>query len=254
MKSAGLQKKALSSWDRRMGPLLMKPRPLAPRPSLLFSLHKTATPKSGPSKGKTLTAQLCCKRLGSKLGGVEIAAHRSVLSSSSRGYDEGSSHLSAGRFAEKSDDQSNRHLRNISADRCPHYGPGKTRRAASRHETHAAWWVHAGRHAPCLRERRHPRCEGGRRGAYGYAPCWPHEFAGAYQPHDNAAAAGSALGGARGGLAARVSSEAGGFERECRAGSRAASRSVLEREPPRFSLPQQGRAYFRRGQRDDGLG
>src|SRR5260370_38207910 len=103
-----------------MGPLLMKPRPLAPRPSLLFSLPKTATPKSGPSKGKTLTAQLCCKRLGSKLGGVEIAAHRSVLSYSRRGDDEGSSHLSPGQFAEESDDRSNRRLVNISVDHGPH--------------------------------------------------------------------------------------------------------------------------------------
>src|SRR6266700_2280865 len=45
-----------------------------------------------------------------------------------------------------------------------------------------------------------------------------------------------------------------GWQRERRAGNSAASRGVLERESRGFSLPQQGRTYFRRGKRDDGLG
>src|SRR5216684_3467648 len=118
---------------------------------------------------------------------------------------------------------------------------------------HAPWRVHAGRHAPRGREGRCAGCESGCGGAYGYAPRGPDEFAGEHFAHENAAAAGSGLGSADGGLAARVSSEACGCERERGAGNGAASRGILERESGGFSLPQQGRTYFRRRQRDDGL-
>src|SRR5216684_4795159 len=114
--------------------------------------------------------------------------------------------------------------------------------------------VHAGRHAPRDREGRHAGCEGGCGGSYGYAPRGPDEFAGAHLAHENATATGSGLGSADGQLAARVSSEACGCERERGAGNGAASRGVLERESRGFSLSQQRRTYFWRGQRDDGLG
>src|SRR5437016_9713020 len=155
-----------------------------------------------------------------------------------------------------SNHQSNRHLRNAFAgcERSPRPRKTSRRRGETDADAARASRIHAGRHAPRGGEGRQARSELRHGHAYNHAPRWTDEFAGAHLAHENAAAAGPDLDGAPRWLAAGVSPETRGRGRERRAGNGAASCGVLERESRGFSVSQQGRAHFRRGQRIDGLG
>src|SRR5258707_10518769 len=139
---------------------------------------------------------------------------------------------------ENSNEESDRDLRGILAG--GDHGRGAARTIGTRNAPHAPGHgtrrLHAGRHASRDGERREAGSENGRSNAHDYAARWTDDASGAYEPHENAAAARSDLDNSRGRLAARLHAEAGGFQRKRSAWAGAAPRGLLERKPLRLSL------------------
>ena len=124
------------------------------------------------------------------------------------------------------------------------------------HGAHAAWFarrLHAGGHGARRGERREARANDRCGDAHHHSARRAALPVGAYESHENAAAARCFLDDSAGWVAAGLPSQVCGLERRRRAGAGPASHCLLEHEPLRFSVPEQGGAHLRRGQRDERL-